>query len=991
MNEVRRMYIEKATIYGFGTWVDKTIEFPKLGPVVIYGENESGKSTLQAFILFMLFGLPPKQRNFYKPRTSGKMGGRLTVIDPDTGRITIERLDTMRNGAALCYAENGAEYDETWLRSRLKGMTEQTYRSIFSFSASDLANLPKMKEEDLGEVLLGIGLTGSTAIHSLETSLESQINRLYKPSGKKPLINEQLSKLEARSNHLQSEKSHEATYREKKEKVLKLYNTIEETQQRLQKNKATLTLKERKLQVLPDLKNYASVLKQLEQFPEKVPFPENGMERMQQVKDKLLPIKSEHALLQENQKKYGETLSSLNENFKEVDGEKLQYAYKLRKQAEEYLAEKKEIINIQKQKEQIENQVEQELDQLHIDLNKELLHEINLPFHTEKTWSQLKTEQDTLAIEQSKHVEESHQLKKDRTRLLSQAESLEENLLSEERVKELKSKIHELNSNNTGTFSDSELRSDQNTWEKWKQKKKKTYQAVFFYSLGLAILLGVIGTIVETYTYYMFAGVSIIVGVLQWWSGKHALTEVEAFTNAKENTSVTMVEKREAEQQLLKHENVSTEIATLEAQLKSLDHTFAGWQERGEQLKNRQTLLNKKIENERQQYSFLLGINVIYWPDVYHHLKHLIRQSREENRLTETLNQLESKQQRFSQELKVFLSSFIKGTVDKTQEDLLTLLEEWIQGYEKNESQKLHYQQLYKETTEQLHSAEKKLSIYEAAHMELLQYAEVDGENAFYKRANLLAEKEQLQETSSRLEQLLQPFLHEENTYSLVTSEETEMVEHINREKQRITMLESDLENQRQLIADVKAELSQLESSGEYSEALHVFSMEKEEFQQSVRKWAVIKTAKEMLVETKRKYRDKYLARVMEKTNEYFQLLTGEKYQNVYAPVEGKVFQVETTDHVRFTVNELSQGTKDQLYISLRLAISEIMSEKHRLPFILDDAFVHFDSTRTERMFQLIKALSNKQQILLFTCNEDFIKYFELENIIQLKNSVRIN
>lgn len=989
---MRRMYIEKATIYGFGTWVDKTIEFPKLGPVVIYGENETGKSTLQAFILFMLFGFPPKQRNFYKPRTSGKMGGRLTVIDPDAGRITIERLDTMRNGAALCYAENGAEYDEAWLKSRLKGMTEPTYRSIYSFSASDLANLPKMKEEDLGEVLLGIGLTGSTAIHSLESSLESQINRLYKPSGKKPLINEQLSKLDARSNQLHSAKAHEATYREKKEKIQKLNKTIEETQQRLQKKKAMLSLNERKLQALPDLKNYESVIKQLEQFPEKVPFPENGMERMQQVKDKLLPIKSEHALLQENQKKYGETLSFLNENFKEVDEEKLQYAYKLKKQAEEYLAGKKEITNIQKQKEQIADQVEQELDQLHIDLNKEMLHEINLPFHTEKTWSQLKSEQDTLAIEQSKHVEESHQLKKDRTLLLSQAESLEENLLSEERVKELKNKIHELNSNSTGTFFDSELRSDQNTWEKWKQKKKKTYHAVLFYSIGLAILLGVIGTIVETYTYYMFAAVSLLVGALQWWSGKQALSEVEALTNAKESISITMVEKREAEQQLLKHETVSTEIATLEAQLKSLDHTFAGWQERGEQLKDRQTLLNKKVENERQHYSFLLGINVIYWPDVYHHLKHLIRLSREENRFTETLSQLESKQQRFSQELKVFLSSFIKGTVDKTEEDLLALLEEWIQGYEKNESQKLHYQQLYKETTEQLHSAEKKLSIYEAAHMELLQYAEVDGENAFYKRANLLAEKEQLQETSARLEQLLHPFLHEEKTHnSLVTSEETEMVEHINREKQRITMLENDLEKQRQLVADVKAELSQLEASGEYSESLHVFSMEKEEFQQSVRKWAVIKTAKEMLLETKRRYRDKYLTRVMEKTSEYFQLLTGEKYQNVYAPVEGKVFQVETTDHVRFTVNELSQGTKDQLYISLRFAISEIMSEKHRLPFILDDAFVHFDSTRTERMFQLIKALSNKQQILLFTCNEDFIKYFELENIIQLKNSVRIN
>src|SRR5690625_602082 len=92
--------IEQATIYGFGKWVDYTIDFTENQFTCVYGENESGKSTLQNFILFMLFGYPPKKRNYYRPKTSGKMGGRLRISDPQVGIYTIERLDEI--GRASC-------------------------------------------------------------------------------------------------------------------------------------------------------------------------------------------------------------------------------------------------------------------------------------------------------------------------------------------------------------------------------------------------------------------------------------------------------------------------------------------------------------------------------------------------------------------------------------------------------------------------------------------------------------------------------------------------------------------------------------------------------------------------------------------------------------------------------------------------------------------------------------------------------------------------
>lgn len=54
------MYIKKAELTNFGKFHQKTISFSK-GLNVVYGENESGKSTLHSFLLAMLFGLEKKR------------------------------------------------------------------------------------------------------------------------------------------------------------------------------------------------------------------------------------------------------------------------------------------------------------------------------------------------------------------------------------------------------------------------------------------------------------------------------------------------------------------------------------------------------------------------------------------------------------------------------------------------------------------------------------------------------------------------------------------------------------------------------------------------------------------------------------------------------------------------------------------------------------------------------------------------------------------
>ena len=66
----------------------------------------------------------------------------------------------------------------------------------------------------------------------------------------------------------------------------------------------------------------------------------------------------------------------------------------------------------------------------------------------------------------------------------------------------------------------------------------------------------------------------------------------------------------------------------------------------------------------------------------------------------------------------------------------------------------------------------------------------------------------------------------------------------------------------------------------------------------------------------------------------------------------------------------LSQGTADQLYLALRLAICELaLPEEDPCPLILDDALVNFDEKRLDAALALLRKIAEKRQVLLFTCH----------------------
>ncbi|MBQ4040833.1 MAG: hypothetical protein IJC91_06830, partial [Oscillospiraceae bacterium] len=93
-------------------------------------------------------------------------------------------------------------------------------------------------------------------------------------------------------------------------------------------------------------------------------------------------------------------------------------------------------------------------------------------------------------------------------------------------------------------------------------------------------------------------------------------------------------------------------------------------------------------------------------------------------------------------------------------------------------------------------------------------------------------------------------------------------------------------------------------------------------------------------------------------------------------------------DTVSKNVLYLSEGTSDQLYLSLRLAVCQLaLDSDEPCPVILDDAFASFDDDRLALALDYLKELAQVRQVIVFSCHTRESDYFANDpdvNIISL-------
>ena len=121
---------------------------------------------------------------------------------------------------------------------------------------------------------------------------------------------------------------------------------------------------------------------------------------------------------------------------------------------------------------------------------------------------------------------------------------------------------------------------------------------------------------------------------------------------------------------------------------------------------------------------------------------------------------------------------------------------------------------------------------------------------------------------------------------------------------------------------------------------------------------------------------------------EYFAFLTDGRYDEITLARDLTAKARLSGDAVGWDTDYLSDGTKDQLYLAMRLAVSElVLPAEQGCPIILDDALITFDQARLERALELLKTVAETRQVLLFTCHDREFNYFDADPAV---NKIRL-
>lgn len=136
-----------------------------------------------------------------------------------------------------------------------------------------------------------------------------------------------------------------------------------------------------------------------------------------------------------------------------------------------------------------------------------------------------------------------------------------------------------------------------------------------------------------------------------------------------------------------------------------------------------------------------------------------------------------------------------------------------------------------------------------------------------------------------------------------------------------------------------------------------------------IESYLIAKLSEHLLKTMVRTYQDEHQEPLLARVTQNFSDLTAGRYERVKLNIlDQESYLTCTSKKGEVPVNQLSQGTRDQLYLSLKLALIEQMLEgQEPLPILLDDILVQFDEARAVKALEVLKNLSKKSQIIFLT------------------------
>ncbi|PAE42638.1 ATP-binding protein [Bacillus sp. 7884-1] len=996
--------IQEIHIYGFGQ-LNNTVIKDLSDFQVFYGENEAGKSTIMAFIHGILFGFPTKQSSElrYVPKNGSNYGGKLRILFDELGIATIERVRGKASGDVTVTLADGTTGDETLLKQLLGNMDKGLFQAIFSFNIHGLQNIHQMKGEELGKFLFSTGTLGTERLQKSEAELQKEIEARFKPSGKKPVVNEKLKALHELSGELKKAAAKNQEYEalvSDKESIQKEVERINNSLQEVKGEVEKLNEWQRIHSLVKEERWITSEIKLLGESS----FPVRGVERLEKVNQLIYPYNAQISSLMERIAQLKKEVASIQpEKELLADESQLLAALDQIPIYEQLTLEKQQCeLKVADLEEKISNINEK----LHLPLREEEVLTINTNIYMKNQVEQTAGKKQKL-LEIKQDLEEKFREEKSALEELEGKVRIAKTQMipAHERAK-LEKVVHVEGEKRKVEY---ELKAVQDKIEYYQhthEQDKKTFtkinkqKQIQFLTIGAILLvLTLYGLFTKQWT-LLVVGVlgSLLIGVFlsKNLAHKNETKIHQALSQLLENEK-KLIQKLEeyknsnipAIQEKLDQDNLRKEQYLLlkikleqqQTQYENVIRKFEEWET--EAAENKEILMKLSSELHIPEY-----IAETFFLEAFQLIEQYKQVGREKKHLLARLENINQEQANITKRLTFYSKQYLAE--EGSDFSKIAFL---LRNKLKEEHGKLIKIQEKQEKLDDLEADLNQMK-QEQNHLisekkKLLDEADVEEEEAYYELGKKVEKKSKLIDRLADIgKQVQYSFLKEEEIERLLQIHNVEgLLIHYHAEKETLSSRLIELQEKQ---AAVNYQIQLLEEGGSYSEILHHYKQQKFELEEAAKEWSVFSLAQNILSKTVEKYKTVHLPRMLAKAEEYLFFLTEEQYERIHLQQSGSGFLIERSDHTLFEANELSQATAEQVYVSIRLALATTLYEKYHFPIIIDDSFVNFDSSRTKKVMELLTKLEHNQ-ILFFTCHTHLLQYFQPENVLYLhKGAVEV-
>ncbi|MDN5389496.1 MULTISPECIES: AAA family ATPase [Bacillus] len=976
------MNIHAIHIYGYGKFANQTFRLSPSNLHLVYGLNEAGKTTLMSFIESVLFGFPKTKR--YEPKTGVIYGGMLEVGHPDLGRIRIERTAGKPERVTV-YLEDGSTKPEGFLNELLSGVDRQLYKAIYSFDVFGLQEIHKFNRDKIGRFLLFSSLFGSDAISKMDASLVKKQEELFKPNGRKPELNQELDRLKRLSEDLKKAKAREGDYHRLLNEKKGAEASIKESEQLLKDLEHLVSQIEQAIEILPAAAEKRQLEEQLASFggSGESRFPEGGLFELEKLESHLHPKAAQLKALEEKKRRLEQRAAALApaEDFLEHEAEELLKAYPF------YQSYSEKIASLTDQLHQINGRVQAGLERLQI----EECDILNADTAYEYEWKLQETAQAYIELRELKRSldERFEQARAD----LEEAEQAHAALSNEVMPEDIRKQKEETLSRLASAGGHAGRREElllQLSYLKQEQKVRMKRRKTAFAAALCAAFAAACAALFfkEWFPGALLVPILLIVAavVLKKPEPSAAAAFIQKqLDDIERSGSKSGVSDNALREELWKDDQTRQLLIAKQAELKQREaeyeraiQKFEAWEK---------DIRPYQEKTERYLKELNLSIDPSFLADAYALIKELREEMLKKRDIEKELSRLQSKKASFEAELRKLVSSL--GRAGESVQEQVFQLKSALDSQKEKLRQKQEADVSLKHTAEQIKELTKETEYFQSQIGELFQKAGADGREMFIG----LAKRDQAKkELTARLGQLKRELGRQDEKAVMLASEHSlaELKGKLAETQEKRARIENKLAEERQKAANVHAELVRLEESGAVSELAYQTGMQKERVAELAKKWAAVKLIRQAVKNKIDEHKKVRLPKLLQTAESLLNPLTAGQYEKIYFSETDDSMMVMRKDGAVFYAHELSQATCEQLYLAIRFALALSHQKEVKLPFQLDDSFVHFDRERFKQVLNILKKLSGEdQQILYFTCHEHVREAFHDEDVILLPSVMK--